>query len=31
MIDAPFVRRAEAVLELARRLGLVAQGEQRIE
>ena len=31
MVDAPFVRRAESILALARRLGLVAQGEQRIE
>jgi citrate lyase subunit beta/citryl-CoA lyase len=30
MVDAPFVRRAEAVLELARKLGLIAQ-EGRIE
>jgi len=30
MIDAPFVRRAEAILELARKLGLIAQ-EGRIE
>jgi citrate lyase subunit beta/citryl-CoA lyase len=30
MVDAPFVRRAEAILELARRLGLIAQ-ERRIE
>jgi citrate lyase subunit beta/citryl-CoA lyase len=30
MVDAPFVRRAESVLELARRLGLIAQ-EGRIE
>ena len=31
MVDAPFVRRAEAVLALARRLGLVAPGEGAIE
>ena len=31
MVDAPFVRRAESILALARRLGLVAPGEQRIE
>ena len=30
MVDAPFIRRAEAVLELARKLGLIAQ-EHRIE
>ena len=30
MVDAPFVRRAEAILELARKLGLIAQ-ERRIE
>lgn len=30
MVDAPFIRRAEAVLELARKLGLIAQ-EGRIE
>ncbi|HET7730138.1 MAG TPA: CoA ester lyase [Usitatibacter sp.] len=30
MVDAPFVRRAEAVLDLARKLGLIAQ-EGRIE
>lgn len=30
MVDAPFVRRAQAILELARRLGLIAQ-EDRIE
>jgi citrate lyase subunit beta / citryl-CoA lyase len=30
MVDAPFVRRAEAILELARKLGLIAQ-EGRIE
>ena len=30
MVDAPFVRRAESVLELARKLGLIAQ-EGRIE
>jgi citrate lyase subunit beta/citryl-CoA lyase len=31
MVDAPFVRRAESVLALARRLGLIAQGAQGIE
>ena len=31
MVDAPFVRRAESILALASRLGLIAQGEQRIE
>lgn len=31
MVDAPFVRRAESLLALARRLGLVAHGEQGIE
>ena len=31
MVDAPFVRRAEAILEVARRLGLVAPGEGAIE
>lgn len=31
MVDAPFVRRAEQVLALARRLGLVAADERRIE
>lgn len=31
MVDAPFVRRAEAVLEVARKLGLVAPGEGTIE
>ncbi len=31
MVDAPFVRRAEAILDLARRLGLVAPGEGTIE
>ncbi|HUP30626.1 MAG TPA: CoA ester lyase [Usitatibacter sp.] len=30
MVDAPFIRRAEAVLQLARKLGLIAQ-EGRIE
>jgi citrate lyase subunit beta/citryl-CoA lyase len=30
MVDAPFVRRAEAVLALARKLGLIAQ-ERRVE
>ena len=30
MVDAPFIRRAEAILELARKLGLIAQ-EGRIE
>jgi citrate lyase subunit beta/citryl-CoA lyase len=30
MVDAPFIRRAEAILELARKLGLIAQ-EHRIE
>ena len=30
MVDAPFVRRAESILELARKLGLIAQ-ERRIE
>ena len=30
MVDAPFVRRAEAILDLARKLGLIAQ-ERRIE
>jgi citrate lyase subunit beta / citryl-CoA lyase len=31
MVDAPFVRRAKSILALASRLGLIAQGEQRIE
>jgi hypothetical protein len=31
MIDAPFVRRAEAILELARRLKLVAAEERTIQ
>ena len=31
MVDAPFVRRAESILALARRLGLVAQGEHGVE
>lgn len=31
MVDAPFVRRAEAILAVARRLGLVAPGEGAIE
>lgn len=31
MVDAPFVRRAEAILELARRLGLVASAERTIQ
>lgn len=31
MVDAPFVRRAEAILDIARRLGLVAPGEGTIE
>jgi citrate lyase subunit beta/citryl-CoA lyase len=30
MVDAPFVRRAEAILELARKLGLMAQ-DRRVE
>ena len=30
MVDAPFVRRAESILDLARKLGLIAQ-ERRIE
>jgi citrate lyase subunit beta/citryl-CoA lyase len=30
MVDAPFVRRAEAILDLAQKLGLIAQ-ERRIE
>jgi citrate lyase subunit beta/citryl-CoA lyase len=30
MVDAPFIRRAEAILESARKLGLIAQ-EGRIE
>jgi len=29
-VDAPFVRRAEAILALARKLGLIAQ-EGRVE
>ena len=31
MIDGPFIRRAEEVLDLARRLGLVAGDERGIE
>ena len=31
MVDAPFVRRAESILALARRLGLLAPGEHGIE
>ena len=31
MVDAPFVRRAEAILELARRLNLVAAAERTIQ
>jgi citrate lyase subunit beta / citryl-CoA lyase len=31
MVDAPFVRRAEAILEIARRLGLVASEERTIQ
>lgn len=31
MVDAPFIRRAEAILELARRLGLVDEQERSIQ
>ena len=31
MVDAPFVRRAERILALARRLGLVAGDEASVE
>jgi citrate lyase subunit beta/citryl-CoA lyase len=31
MIDAPFVRRAEQILALARRLGLIAADERRVQ
>jgi citrate lyase subunit beta/citryl-CoA lyase len=31
MVDAPFVRRAEQILALARRLGLIAEDERGIE
>ena len=31
MVDAPFIRRAERILEVARRLGLVAQDERRVQ
>jgi citrate lyase subunit beta/citryl-CoA lyase len=31
MVDAPFIRRAEAILALARRLGLIGTDERRIE
>ncbi len=31
MVDAPFVRRAENVLALARRLGLIASDERRVQ
>jgi citrate lyase subunit beta/citryl-CoA lyase len=31
MVDAPFIRRAEAILALARRLGLIGRDERRIE
>ena len=31
MVDAPFVRRAEAILELARRLKLIAAEERTIQ
>jgi citrate lyase subunit beta/citryl-CoA lyase len=31
MVDAPFIRRAEQVLEVARRLGLVSGDERSIE
>jgi citrate lyase subunit beta/citryl-CoA lyase len=31
MVDAPFIRRAEEILALARRLGLISNDERRIE
>ncbi len=31
MVDGPFIRRAEAILELARRLGLITKDERSIE
>ena len=31
MVDAPFIRRAEEILALARRLGLISHDERRIE
>ncbi len=31
MVDAPFIRRAEQVLALARRLGLIAADERRVQ
>ncbi len=31
MVDGPFIRRAENILSLARRLGLITQDERRIE
>jgi hypothetical protein len=31
MVDAPFVRRAEAILALARKLGLIPDDERTIQ
>jgi citrate lyase subunit beta/citryl-CoA lyase len=31
MVDAPFIRRAEQILALARKLGLVGMGERAIQ
>jgi len=31
MVDAPFIRRAEHILELAKKLGLIGEGERTIQ